>query len=136
MMAELNNTFGLFQELLDDFENELGKAQNLRASQAQSSLAVKAAIIGFARFSCLSEWSEQHFELISNRLQGELSLEELSWYEECAEAISVFACLSLGALLGKFQNGEIDDAGFTLADAHLAAFLLQHNENICAHYRA
>ena len=136
IMAVMWDTFGLFQALLDDFEKLLSSARNLRTTEPEDSLAVKAAVVGFGQFSPLSEWGQQHYQIIAKRLQDELSLEELSWYEECAEAVSVFACLALGALLGKFQAGEIDDAGFMLGDAHLPAFLSLHNEAICARYSA
>ncbi len=133
-MAELWNTSELFQGLLNDFEALLINARHLRTTEADNSLAVKAAVVGFGRFSPVSEWRRQHFDVIANRLHGGLSVEELSWYEECAESISVFGCLALGALLGKFQIGDIDETGFTLGDAHLAAFLSLHNESICARY--
>lgn len=127
------NTFGLFEGLQNDFEALLIQAWHLRTSEA-ASLATKAAVVGFAQFSPLSEWSGQHFEFINHRIQGELSPEELSWYEECAESISVFSCLALGALLGKLQAGDIDDVGFLLGDAHLAGFIALHEENIHQRY--
>lgn len=129
------DTFGCFEALLNDFEKLLNGARNLRTAQEES-LAIKAAVIGFGQFYPLSEWRGVHFEIIQKRLQGELSTEELSWYEECAEAISVFSCLVLGALLGKLESGEIDDVGFLLGDGHLAGFLLMENEVICARYSA
>jgi len=131
-MSELWDTNKLFQALLEDFETSLNSARYLRTTELENSLALKAAIIGFGQFVPVPEWSRQHLEFIADRLQGEFSLQELAWYGECAEAISVFACLALGALLGKYQSGEIDDFGFTLGDAHLAGFISLHNDKICA----
>jgi len=128
------DTFGLFQILLDNFQKLLDDARSLRHAESDGSLAVNAAIVGFGQFSPLSEWSQAHYDFIAKRLQGELSLAELTWYEECAEAISVFASLLIGALLGKIQSGEIDDTGFMLGDAHVPAFLLLNNETICASF--
>lgn len=99
-------------------------------------MAVKAAVVGFGQFSELSEWRLCHLDAIESRLQGELSTEELSWYEEGADAIAVFACLALGALLGKVQSCEINEAGFLLGDLHLPAFLSLHNEAIYIRYSA
>ncbi len=130
MVTHSWDTFGLFGDLLNDFEALLAKARHLRTSEAES-LATKAAVVGFGQFSPLSEWTGQHFEFINHRIQGELSPEELSWYEECAESISVFSCLSLGALLGKLQAGKIDDLGFLHGDAHLPGFISLNDEAIC-----
>lgn len=129
------DTFGCFEALLQDFEALLRDARNLRVVGTDS-FAVKMAVIGFCRFSPRSEWRLAHYEIINTRLQGELSLQELQWYEESAEAISVFACLALGALLGKFQSKEIDDSGFLLGDAHLAGFLALNNAEIYARFTA
>lgn len=134
-MAENWDTFGCFEALLDNFEKLLDGARNLRTSQ-EASLSVMAAIIGFGQFCPIPDWSGSHFEFIQTRLRGEISIEELSWYGECAEAMSVFSCLALGALLGKRQADATDDAGFLLGDAHLPAFLSLHDEAIYERYSA
>jgi hypothetical protein len=55
-------------------------------------------------------------------------------YEDCAEAFQTFASLSMGALLGKYNTGEIDDAGFLLGDAHLGGFMAMNTEKICSRF--
>ena len=133
-MVQSWDTFGLFQVLLDEFGNLLSNSRELSVAGSETSLAEKAAIVGFVQFSPIVQWNQKHSELIGDWLKGELSLERLSWYEEDAQAIAVFSCFAIGALLGKLQSGEIDNAGFLLGNAHLPGFISLHDETIGARY--
>jgi hypothetical protein len=138
-MSEMWDTFGLFQKLLDNFKNLLTRARDLRTTNPEDTQAVKAAVIGFSLFLPITAWSYEHYLLVDNRLQGELSLEAVKGYvvlpeEDCAQAYVVFACLAIGALIGKFNAGEIDEAGAFLGEAHLVSFIAQHIKEICTQY--
>ena len=123
------DTWGLFQMLLDDFLRLLQQAESLHSDNTEDTLAVRTAIVGFQRFRPLEEWGYEQFQIIRGRLDGDLS--SLEWFEDGAEAIRLFSCLCLGAMLGKYAHGEIDDAGFLLGDAHLAGFNVTQDEAIC-----
>jgi len=58
----------------------------------------------------------------------------MDWYGEAADAVSAFACYSLGALMGKQAASQVDAGGWMLGDAHLPAFLALENERISAEY--
>lgn len=88
------------------------------------------SMIGFSLYSPISKWSSQHSSLIEGRVSGELSDQSLSWYGEDAKAIGLFSCSILGALLGKYQEGEINDTGFMLGEGHLAGYIAQNMEAI------
>jgi len=124
------NTFGLFEDLLREFEPHLRKARQVRSSKPIGTEALHAAVVGFLLFRPAEDWGRDEYEFITERLDGELALDALEWYEEAAPAIQSFSCLALGALLGKYAAGEINDLGFTLGDAHLPAFIALHNEEI------
>src|SRR5687768_2174971 len=124
------DTFALFERLLDDFEELHRRAQRVRSSGPPGTEQTHIAAIGFLLFSPVEDWGRDQYHSITQRLEGDLSLPALDWYEEGAPAIQMFACLALGALLGKYAAGEINDIGFLLGDAHLASFLVEHNQTI------
>jgi hypothetical protein len=124
------DTFQLFQTLLERFPDLTATARSMVDSSSAETL--KAAMVGFSQFRPMHEWGAEHDRFMDDRLRGDLALDALDWYEECAEVIRLFYCLALGALLGKFAVGEIDEAGFLLGDAHLPGFVLMNNEQICA----
>jgi len=123
------DAWGLFQTLLDDFLRLLQQAERLHSDNIGDTLEVRAAIVGFQRFRPLEEWGHAQFQVIRGRLDGDLS--SLGWFGDDAEAIRLFSCLCLGAMLGRHAHGEIDDAGFLLGDAHLAGFNVTQDEAIC-----
>jgi len=129
------DTFGLFEALLADFATALGEADGLAEGQEQPE-GPRLAMVGFQRYRPLGEWDDEARNWLDRRLQGELSAEELSWYEAFAPAVGAFSCFALGALLGKFRANEIDDAGFLLGDAHLPAFVMMRMEDMAAAYEA
>jgi hypothetical protein len=118
------DTFGLFEQLWEDRDRLLDAAGSLRSDNVEDTLEIKLAIVGFALFSTVEEWDYRHYEIIHHRLQTELSPEALDDEGEDTQAYARFACLALGAMLGKYDAGQIDDAGFFLGDAHLAGFLM------------
>jgi hypothetical protein len=128
------DTFGLFESLLERFEELAGRARDVRSSGPPGTEQTHAAATGFLLFSPVEDWGREQHDFITRRLEGELSLPALDWYEEGAPAIQMFACLALGALLGKYAAGEIDERDFLLGDAHLASFLLEQDQAICARY--
>ena len=127
------DTFGLFNRMRDGFAGFLQDAAILSSDNSEDVYPVKVAIVGFIQFSPLSEWGHDQFLVIRGRLDGDLL--DLSWFEEDAEAIRVFSCLCLGALLGKYAASEIDDAGFMLGDAHLAGYNTLQNDAISEQWR-
>ena len=127
------NTFSLFQSLLDEFPERLAEAALLPSDNPEDTYPIKLAIVGFSRFSPLDEWSFSQYQIIQNRLNGDLA--NMKWFEGCAEAVKMFSCLCLGAMLGKYIEGVIDDAGFLLGDAHLAGFNVLNDETICLLWR-
>lgn len=123
------DTWGLFQTLLDEFLRSLQQAEVLHSDNPEDTFEVRVAITGFQRFMPLEEWRHEHYRFIREHLDGDLS--RLQWFEECAEAVRLFSCLCLGAMLGKHASAEIDDAGLLLGDMHLAGFNTMQDSEIC-----
>jgi hypothetical protein len=129
------DTFGLFEALLGDFAAALGEADVLPEGEKQPE-GLSLAMVGFCRYRPLGEWHDELGRWLLSRLETDWSADQLSWYGRHGPAVVAFRCLALGALQGKFRAGEIDDAGFLLGDAHLAAFILMRMEDMAAAYEA
>lgn len=127
------DTWGLFQILLHDFLRLLQQAERLHSDNIEDTFEVRAAIVGFQRSRPLDEWGFEQFQIIRRHLDGDLS--KLEWFEDGAEAVKLFSCLCLGAMLGKCAHGETDDAGLLLGDPHLAGFNVMHDEAICQRWQ-
>jgi len=119
-MASFDPT-GDFESLLRDFAGLL--SANLLAD---SKFDVELAKQGFARHCPIADWAEIHASFLRERCEGELSSENLQAHGDGADAFRAFACLSLGALLGRYQTGQIDDLEFARADALLPGFMYLH----------
>jgi hypothetical protein len=123
------DTFGLFQILLDEFPQSLQEAGALQSENLEDGYSIKLSMIGFSHYRPVEDWQYEQYQAIRSRLDGDLV--ELGWFEDGAEAIRLFSCFCLGAMLGKLAAGEIDDVGFLLGDAHLAGFNVLNDEKIC-----
>ena len=121
------DTFSFFETLINGFGVAL---------QAAGGNALRLAVEGFQLSLPASAWTGEHAAFIQQRIQTELSEEALAWYEECAPAVAAFSCFALGALLGKFAQGEIDDSNFRLGEAHLPGFVSLNDARICAAYQS
>ncbi len=128
------DTFSLFESLLDEFPLCLQEAKALQSENLEDVYPIKLSIVGFSRYRPVEDWQYEQYQAIRSRLDGDLA--ELEWFEEDAEAIRLFSCLCLGAMLGKLAAGEIDDVGFMLGDAHLAGFNASEDEAICKGWRS
>jgi|SRR5579871_757619 len=124
----------LFHELLIDF-GAFDRTSMPAISTASLDKEIRIAKLGFARFVSLDHWTMEHHNFMQRLLQGDYSMEELSWFEEDAEAIRMFACLAYGAMLGKFWIGEIDDSGFSRGETLLPSFMLAERNQIHVLYQ-
>lgn len=129
------DTFEFFTEVLNKTENLGSQSVGPDIGIHENVLEFAMAERGFALYLSSADWSPEHQEFIKERLSNDLSPETLGWYGECAPAVRIFSCLVLGAMLAKYQSGEIDEIDFTLGDAHLAGFIALNNESICLRFR-
>lgn len=129
------DTFALFETLLSGFGDALQRAK-VAVYEPHTTLRIAAAIEGFQVFQPASIWSVEHAAFIQRGLDEGLSDEALGWHEEYAPSVATFSCFALGALLGKFAKGDIDDAGFLLGEAYLPGFVLLNQEQICSVYQS
>lgn len=134
--AASSEPFALFQSLLDDLPHLLGRARRLRTADADDPLSIKAAVIGFGLFHPVQAWSRANFEFIESRLNHDLSPDTFSPAPECDEAITTFACLGLGAILGQFNAGQRNNDQATKDEWYLFAFLNVHGQAICERHMA
>lgn len=119
-----------FEHLLRDFGPAWRPSTDTKSPIPEDDAAVQIALAGFSRHADLRQWKPEHAEFIQQRRAAELSDAALAWYEEAAPSVAAFACLVLGSLLGRYVQGQINDADFLHADALLLGFLMQENERI------
>jgi hypothetical protein len=130
------DTFELFESLLHSFDTYLTQAERIHSSHPPGDEQARIAVSGFLLFQPPEAWGQEEYDFITARLSGELSLESLEWYEDNVFAVQAYSCLALGAMLGKWGAGMIDEAGFTLGEAHLASFIMLNIEAIHERYSA
>jgi hypothetical protein len=114
-----------FEALLTKFNTYKQKARLL-----EGGFFVNCAFVGFTRYAPPEHWGAEQIELILARLAGDLSDENLEWYEEAAPQIAAFSCLALGALLGAYRQGAIGDEEFLRGDVLLPGFVLMNLERV------
>ena len=115
-----------FARLLGVFSVARNAAQTLASPNAQDDDDVKMAIVGFSYHTPTEQWSLQHYSFIRSRCDGELSDQALQDRGDGVAVFRAFACLALGALLGLYSSGQIDDTTFALGDAQLPGFMYAH----------
>ena len=130
------DAMALFQGLLDDLPQLLARARDLRTKDAGNPLAIKAAVIGFSLFHPIRAWSRDNYLYVEQFISGEPSFDDFAPSEEHAEAYTVFGCLGIGALLGQFNAGEVDDEEASKGEWHLVAFLSLHGAEVYTVYKS
>ena len=119
------NPLAEFESLLPAF------ARNHREAQGRTGNAfVSIAQAGFALHEQPSRWGTEQEDFILTQRAGDYSDESLEWYEGTAPTIASFACFALGALLGLYRRGRINDTELLHGQTPLPAALMEHNETI------
>ena len=126
------NTDSLYSTLLSEFSTLAEVSSRARSTNPEDSSEIKIAVMGFAQFAPSEKWTYQHWQFISNRLDGELSESALRDHDTCVPNFRMFASLCLGALLGMLAASELSDAGFLYGDMHLVSFMSMHYAEICS----
>jgi hypothetical protein len=113
-MSTQFNALEHFERLYKDFHRDRTAALKLESANAEDSLEVRTAVIGFSYNSSIQEWRRTHFEFLRDRLKdAQFEKNEL-----------LFVSLCLGFLLGLFQADKITEIEFDLAEAQLPGFVL------------
>lgn len=114
----------VFERLLRDFDAARTTARRVVSVSPDGDADINMAIASFLYYCRSEEWGRSHYTFIRARCDGELSDRELEM--EGAAGFRSFACLALGALLGLYASGQIDDVTFSLGDAQLPGFMYAH----------
>jgi hypothetical protein len=96
--------------------------------------ALAAARYSFSQNNSLHLWDANCESIVNEKINGEFSLEALNWFEECAEAIGIFALYVYGYYLERFLTGKIDKQALLNFEVLLPAFLFERNQEICDAY--
>jgi len=118
-----------FEQLLRGFSRHKKLAEELRSPDPEDDLFVRMAIVGFSFHRPTEEWGIDNLNFIRRYRGDEFSgaaLAELG----LSNSHALFACLSLGHMLGLFQAGQIDETEFSRGEALLPGFLALNEEEI------
>lgn len=121
-----------YENLMSGFDRFLTMAEALPSPNAEDDIYTRAAIVGFSFHSRTEEWGRNHFELVQKRRANDYSDQNLAWYGTAASRHALFACLSLGFLLGLFQAEKISEEEFDRGEAEIPAFLALHSTQLAA----
>lgn len=112
--------------LVGNFARDLALASKLESPNFQDDLAIKAAVVGFSYNSPTEDWDKGHFEFVNARLERDFDEKELLEYGDNAENVKLFFALSVGYLLGLYQQDKIGDAEFTEAELQISGLIMLH----------
>jgi hypothetical protein len=116
MMNE-RQVFDEFQKLRDCFGTCCEAADRLQSPNPEDNMYIKMAIVGFFYHDKTENWSQEHYRIVREYLN---ECEELN----DPERIRRFNMLALGALLGLYSSGKIDDRVYRLGYILLPGFVL------------
>ena len=104
-----------FEVLLKNLARDFRTATDLKTPNAEDSIEIRAAIVGFSYNSLTEQWGRNHYEYVR---------EHSSHSAEIPESERVLHALCLGYLLGMFQADKITEQEFSTAEHQLAGFVL------------
>jgi hypothetical protein len=116
-----------FDKLLAEFPDILASV-NAATNDAMGPHAF--AQLGFEIAAPTEQYAEEHAYFVDGRCEGELSDKSLADLGHVAATWRAFSCVCLGYLLGRYQTGDIDDAGFALGDAQSAGFIFANSPTL------
>ncbi len=114
-----------FEKLWRSFETCCRCAESLKSPNPRDNEFIKMAIVGFSCHDRTENWQQGHFE-IANRYS--LDCERLGDTDNAKR----FNLLAVGALLGLYSAGKIDDRLYGIGYALLPGFVLSKGAEIQA----
>jgi hypothetical protein len=114
------------EQLTVDFARDIEIARNVKSSNPEDDLAIKAAIVGFSYNSPTTDWAKGHYDFVRNRLEASYSSELLVDYGENGENIRLFFALAIGFLLGMYQQERISDDQFKEGEQQIPGLIMLH----------
>lgn len=112
------------EQLTIDFARDIEIARNVKSSNPEDDLAIRAAIVGFSYHCETSSWAKGHFEFVNQRLVANYSSEQLDEYGENGENVRLFFALAIGFLLGLYQQKEITDDQFEEGEQQIPGIIM------------
>jgi hypothetical protein len=114
------------EQLTVDFARDIEIARNVKSSNPEDDLAIKAAIVGFSYNSPTTDWAKGHYDFVRNRLEASYSSELLVDYGENGENVRLFFALAIGFLLGMYQQERISDDQFKEGEQQIPGLIMLH----------
>lgn len=112
--------------LVRTFWRDLKFAKELESPNAEDSLEIRAAIVGWSYHSPTQDWTRTEFDYVSQRLDIEYPHESLAAYGENAVNLRLFFALGLGYLLGLYDVGKISELELERGEAVLPGVIMLH----------
>jgi hypothetical protein len=114
------------ERLTIDFLRDIDIARSVESSNKEDDLAIKAAIVGFSYNSPTSDWAKGHYDFVRKRLDADYSSDQIDGYGEKGNNVRLFFALSIGFLLGLYQQQRISDDQFKEYEQQLPGLIMLH----------
>lgn len=124
--------FRELETLVDNFVRDIASARSIESPNPEDDLAIKAAIVGFSYHGDVSQWGRNEFEFVRRYLDNECEGEDLTSYGEHGRNVLLFHAVAIGFLLGLYQQNQLDDQAFVIAQASIAGVVMFHLGQITA----
>ena len=125
-------THDSLQQLVAVFERDIELARDLESTNPEDDLAIKAAVVGFSYNSPTGDWAKGHYDFLSSRLARDYNSEALAEFGDNAENVKLFFALAFGFLLGLYQQDQISDDEFKIAEQQIAGLIMLHLPELTA----
>lgn len=86
----------------------------------------KAAVVGFSYNSPTKDWAKGHFDFVKMRVERHYHDKELTEYGNNSGNVRLFFALTVGYLLGLYQEDQISDEEFKIAEQQIPGLIMMH----------
>ena len=125
--------FSELESLVKTLPRDVQLAKGLEKPNVEDDLPIKHAMVGFSYNSATQNWTVGHFEAAKRYLDSNYDDDELKEYGDNAEVLRQFAALAYGYLLRRFQEGQVNDSEFRVAELQIPGIVMLHLPTLLAY---
>ena len=122
MLTE-SDIFDEYERLLNCYTDCCKAAENIASPNHEDNRFIKMAIVGFSFHQTTENWAPGHYTIAKRYLDESEDLED-------AENTKRFNMLALGALLGLYSSGKIDDRVYRVGYILIPGFVMSKGNAI------
>ncbi len=112
-----SDIFDEYQRMWDSFRRCCEAANSLNTPNPEDDIFIKMAIVGFSHHQKTESWEHDNYRVAKQYLDEGTSLGD-------SETMRKFNLLALGALMGLYASGKIDQRVYSIGYCLLPGFVL------------